>query len=211
MKTDVKLSSLEKELTKSKEVIQLLKKEATTLKKAIWDIINYAQMYVVILDKHMIIRLINHSLAKELGFENERDVIGKCWKEFVPDNQQMQVMSVHYTLANEPENYKKYSEFVNDIKTPSGEVITIKWFNVPINGGYNMTYSMGLKIDPGKKAAVVKISEDSVRTYYRDIIEKDRTMIQSLRDVVIKGLDFEDVCHVGDFEPNDMIDTNEEE
>jgi hypothetical protein len=70
---------------------------------------------------------------------------------------------------------------------------------------------MGLKIDPGKKAAVVKISEDSVRTYYRDIIEKDRTMIQSLRDVVIKGLDFEDVCHVGDFEPNDMIDTNEEE
>lgn len=211
MKTDVKLSSLEKELTKSKEVIQLLKKEATTLKKAIWDIINYAQMYVVILDKHMIIRLINHSLAKELGFENERDVIGKCWKEFVPDNQQMQVMSVHYTLANEPENYKKYSEFVNDIKTPSGEVITIKWFNVPINGGYNMTYSMGLKIDPDKKAAVVKISEDSVRTYYRDIIEKDRTMIQSLRDVVIKGLDFEDVCHVGDFEPNDMIDTNEEE
>jgi PAS domain S-box-containing protein len=204
MKNTVDLSSLEKELTKSKDVIKKLKREATTLKKAIWDIINYAEMYVVILDKHMIIRLINHSLAKELGFENERDVIGRCWKEFIPEDQQLQVMSVHYTIAHEPEKYSKFAEFTNDIHNLNGDRTHVKWFNVPINGGYNMTYSMGLKVDPKKRAAEVKISEDSVRTYYRDIIEKDRTMIQSLRDVVIKGLDFEDVCHVGDFDPSDI-------
>jgi len=174
---------LQMTLKKQNEAIAKLKQESSTLKKAIWDMLNYANMYVLLLDDRMIIRLINWSLATALGFENEKQVVGKCWIDYIPDEAKYLIKAAHHSLAFEPKK-GKYREFVNDIMLANDQIVTVKWFNVPINSQYHMTFSMGLKVAPIEATVV---SEDSIRTYYRDIIEKDRTMIQSLRDVVIKG------------------------
>jgi hypothetical protein len=58
-----------------------------------------------------------------------------------------------------------------------------------------MTFSMGLKLIQETEAIV---TEESIRSYYKDIIEKDRTMIQSLRDVVMNGIKFDDTCNIED-------------
>jgi hypothetical protein len=174
---------LQMTLKEHKEAIAKLKQESTVLKKAIWDMLNYANMYVLLLDDRMIVRLINWSLAKDLGFDNEKQAVGRCWIDFIPDEIKDLIKAAHHSLAFEPKK-GKYREFVNDIQLADNKIVTVKWFNVPINSQYHMTFSMGLKVAPIEATVV---SEDSIRTYYRDIIEKDRTMIQSLRDVVIKG------------------------
>lgn len=192
------VDTLEKELTQSKEVIRKLKRESLELKKAIWDMLNHAQMYVLILDSNMIIRLINWSLATDLGFHNEREVIGKCWTEFLPEKNKNQVIAAHMNIAYRKDKNKYYREFTNDIETITKDLITVKWFNVAINSGYNMTFSMGLKVSNVDLDTSISISEDSIRSYYRDIIQKDRTMIQSLKDVVLKEVDKNNVCKLED-------------
>ena len=94
------LTDLQEELEKSKEVIKKLKRESSVLKKAIWDMLNYANMYVVLLDSNMIIRLINWSLATDLGYKDEREVIGKCWMEFIPKKLSKMVQSAHQSPAH---------------------------------------------------------------------------------------------------------------
>ena len=90
MKSDIK--SLETELDRTK-------KELGATRKAIWDMLNYANMYVVILDKEMRIKLINYSLATELGFASEDEPIGKCWLDFIPENEHDKMSTVHESLS----------------------------------------------------------------------------------------------------------------
>jgi hypothetical protein len=94
------------------------------------------------------------------------------------------IQSVHHSLAYGGKRYEhKYREVVNDIECLNGELITVKWFNIPINSAYNMTFSAGVVVDKVDKTVA---SEESIRSYYRDVIQKDRTMIESLKDVLQK-------------------------
>ena len=179
------IADLQKELNESKRIIKNLKYESLTLKKAIWDMLNYANMYVMLLDSEMIVRLINWSLATELGFKNEKEVIGKSWIEFIPDGYKDLFKVVHSCLILEKTD--KYREMINEVQRINGTSFLVKWFNVQTDSQYNMIFSMGLRTKTQTDSVIV--SEDSIRSYYRDIIEKDRTMIQSLRDVVIKGME----------------------
>ena len=171
---------LQKTLEHQAKIIKKLKEESTVLKKAIWDMLDYSNMYVVILDSKLNIRLINWSLMTDLGYENEKQAIGKCWLNHISNEEKDLIRVIHHTLAFEPEK-EKYGEVTNKIKTLSNEYINVKWFNVQINSKYNMTFSMGVKVDFIAEATTVP--EEAIRAYYRDIIEEDRTMIQALKDV----------------------------
>lgn len=179
------ITRLKQELEGSKQIIQDLKHKSSELQKAIWDMINYANMYVLLLDKNMIVKLINWSLANELGFENEKQVIGKCWLDFIPNDYKELIEIAHFCLIKE-KKYHKYKEMANEVKKLDGTTFLVKWFNIPINNIYNITFSIGLKANIEESNIV---SEDSIRSYYRDIIVKDRTMIQSLKDISLKGFE----------------------
>lgn len=171
---------LREELEKTQKELNDLKQESNILKKAIWDMLNYSNIYAVLLDSKMIVRLINWSLATDLGFESEKEVIGKYWLDFVPSEYKNLIKFSHKKLAFDHDK-KECKEVTNDIILKDNKLVTVKWFNVPINSNYNMTFSMGLKIDCTETIS----SEESIRAYYRDIIQKDRTMIESLRDIAI--------------------------
>jgi hypothetical protein len=106
--------NLEEELVKSREAIKRLEQESIGLRKAIWDMLNYANMYVILLDSRMIIRLINWSLATDLGFEHEHDAIGKCWLEFIPDTSRDLIKHIHADLAF-GNNKSKHREITNEV------------------------------------------------------------------------------------------------
>lgn len=168
-----------KELEDAQKELTELKLEAKSLRKAVWDMLNYAQMYVVILDRDMNIVLINYSLSTALGFKNEKEPIGRCWGDFIPPEGQDLVYVIHQKLAFEQDN--SYREVTNEILTMDGEKILVKWFNIPINSQFNMTFSFGL---PRLDTPLI-ISEDAVRAYYHDILHRDKTMIKSIRDSLV--------------------------
>jgi PAS domain-containing protein len=185
---------LTKKLEESQLLVKDLTKQSLTLRKAIWDMLNYASIFLVLLDSKMIIKLCNWRLTTALGFQEDKEVIGKCWLTFIPEEEIDRIKMIHHDLAvnhNDQEKQKNL-EVTNDIKTINGEIITVKWFNVQINSIYNMTMSLGLPINKPN----LQESEDSIRAYYRDIIDKDRTMIRSLRDVALKGVEHINVCEI---------------
>jgi len=192
--SDKEILDLTKKLEESQLLVKDLKRQSLTLRKAIWDMLNYASIFLVLLDSKMIIKLCNWRLTTALGFQEEKDVIGKCWLTFIPEEEIDRIKMIHHDLAvnhNDQEKQKNL-EVTNDIKTINGEIITVKWFNVQINSIYNMTMSLGLPINKPN----IQESEDSIRAYYRDIIDKDRTMIKSLRDVALKGVEHINVCEI---------------
>lgn len=172
-----------KELEDTKKELDDLKVETSSLRKAVWDMLNYAQMYVVILDKDMNVVLMNYSLAIALGFKDEKEPIGRCWADFIPVEGKDLVYVVHNKLAFEQD--LAYREVMNEIQTLSGDKLLIKWFNIPINSNFNMTFSIGLP----KLAEPIHVSEEAVRAYYADILERDKTMIKSIKDS-ITGLQY---------------------
>jgi hypothetical protein len=195
---------LRQELIKQQKLIEKLKEESNALKKAIWNMLNYANVYVLLLDKNMIIRLINYNLANDLGYKNEKMAVGHCWIEHVPPSSLTLVRIAHKELVFGKDK-AKYKEVTNDIKLGTGQIVSTKWFNIPINSQYNMTFSIGIKLTTPED--YVKISEESIRAYYKDIIEKDRSMIQSLREVAVQNCDEDDELNLHEC----VIDLDEED
>jgi hypothetical protein len=47
--------------------------------------LNFTNMYCLVLDKEMVIKFANLSLALDLGFESYEEMIGHCWLDFIKD------------------------------------------------------------------------------------------------------------------------------
>jgi hypothetical protein len=179
MKKDDQLSQLEKELKDTKLQLQQFKDQTLFLRKALWDMLNYAKMYVVILDPDMKIKLINYSLATALGFENEKQPLERCWEDFVPSDTKQLISQSHNKLAFS--RGMKLTEVINEIQTLDKQRILVKWFNIPINSEYNMTLSFGLP----RSNKPVELTGESIRSYYTDILERDKTMIEAMKESVL--------------------------
>jgi len=153
----------------------------------IWDLLNYSNLYVVVLDANNFkIKVINYALSQSLGYENESQFIDKNWLDYIPDYEKDNVKRIMYHIR---EKQEKYLEFLNDIiclNKENNEIISVKWFNSYINHTSNLIFSIGVPItkDPAFLNDI-----DSLRAYYRDVIVRDREMIKSLKEVTKKYTD----------------------
>jgi PAS domain-containing protein len=188
------VQKLKDELELTKHELEDLREEAKTLKRAVWDMLNFSPVYVVLLDRDMNISLINNSLATDLGFKDEKEPLGMCWGDFIPGDTKKVVLVAHANLAFKQD--KKYREVTNDIMTLEGKRILVKWFNFPINSGFNMTFSIGI---PRGFAGDEDLTEDRIRRYYSDILERDAIMIKSIKDS-LEGLEMSNSCMLRDDE-----------
>ena len=59
----------------------------------------------------------------------------------------------------------------------------VHWFNSHINTEYNWSFSFGITKTPNP----TMVTMDSIREYYKDIIEYDRTMIESMKETIIQN------------------------
>lgn len=151
------------------------------MRNALWDMLNYANLFVIVLDQDMKIKLANFSLATTLGFKNESDIVDHDWLEFIPEAEHDLIKTYHSLLCNNTDLTSMNREFFNCIKTLNGSEIHVKWFNTRINSNYNWTFSIGIPRSNEK----FENTEDSIRAYYRDIIDQDKTMIEALRDTIL--------------------------
>ena len=178
MEKDVIIKELEKKVVKLEKDLAFHKDETVKVKRAIWNMMNYANMFVIVLDENMKIKFINWSLSKALGLDDEEEPIGKCWLNFISEKERSILSGVHSIISKDKSEEVK--ECTNSIMKLDGSHLRVKWFSIHINNDYNWTFSIGLltKVTP-------EITEQSIRSYYKDIIEKDRTMIQSMRDTIL--------------------------
>lgn len=182
------ISRVEKELHETKQELQQIKDETNLLKKAIWDMLNYSDMYFLVLDKKFSIKLINYRLAKVIGFESEKDAIGENWLQFIHDKDKKQIKNIHSGIISKKNN-NCFNEKVTEVISKDGLVL-VKWFNVAINSHYNVVMSFGLPRIIDETA-----TDESVRTYYAGILKKDKTMIEFLKEKLNKN--FGDVQNMG--------------
>lgn len=155
--------------------------EADRLRKAIWDMMNFANMYVLVLDEDMNIKFANYSLYRDLGFTKHNNIIGKCWLDFIRKEDSNTISSIHNAISKDSDISKRFNEYTNDVITSTNGVISVKWFNAHINHTYNWSFSIGIQTEKP-----VMVTAESVRTYYKQILENDRTMILSLRNSILE-------------------------
>jgi len=170
---------IEKELYKTKQKLKSVAEESDFLKKAIWDMLNYSNMYFLVLDKHMNIKLINHRLAKILGFDSEKKAVGESWIQFIQDKDKKHVKACHNKIVNINDT-DHFNEMVNEIISKDNDITLVRWFNIAINSKYNVVMSFGLPRTINKD-----VTDESIRMYYTDVLEKDKTMINFLKKTLL--------------------------
>lgn len=165
--------------------------EIKELRNTIFTMLNFTSLYALVLDQQMKIRFINTSLAIDLGYTGYSELIGRCWLDFIVEEERNIVKMIHQSVALAEGNWDEYREFKNRIVDKNGYTIEVYWFNSHINTDYNWTFSFGVRAKP-----VIKDDDsiNSVRNYYRDIINKDREMITALRDVISMRDKIVDTC-----------------
>ena len=82
---------------------------------AVWDMMNYTKMFVVILDENLKVKIANWYLATELGFENEDDLLDKCWLQFVDEQLEYWRKKKNTKLATRYSNLFAYFQSYKEI------------------------------------------------------------------------------------------------
>ena len=163
------------------KILKLSKYQKGELQRNLWMALDYSNLFIVILDEHFKVLLTNYQLAKTLGFENEDVVIGHQWTEFLTPVEDELIQHVFGEILK---GNKAYEEFTNDIiPITTKKPITVKWFNTYINNNFNCSFSIGLPIT---KEPNINADVESVRAYFTDILKKDRTTINAMKEVTMK-------------------------
>lgn len=171
------------DVVKAEESCTDIKNSVAVRNLNIWNLLNYASFFVVILNKDFEILKANYLLATSLGFISEDELTGLNWSRFLTDYNKEIVQEIYNSLIEGDKN--SFTEFTNDIVSNSGEIIPVKWFNSKINNGIRSTFNIGIPM-----TGVIKPEEniENVRAYWYDIIKQDRTVIESLKQLtIIKG------------------------
>ena len=158
--------------------------EASNKAKAnVWNLINYSNLYCLIIDKDFIIKVINYPLAIKLGGEHEKDpkILGQNCLKFCPEDQ---IGLAEHIVKDINDGSELYKEVIMDLKDLNGEITPIKWFNSKANNHEGWLFSIGIPLI----RQVDSLQDiDSLRAYYRNVLDKDRTMINVIKDKAAKN------------------------
>ncbi len=155
-----------------------MSKEIEELRTIIFNMLNFTNMYCLVLNQEMIIKFINLSLALDLGFQSYEELIDRCWLDFIKPEEKQMIKIIHTSVANGSEEWEsKYREVQSVVKTKQGKEFPVYWFNSHINTDLNWTFSFGIK-------KIESDQENDIRDFYFDIIKRDRVIINSMRDAM---------------------------
>lgn len=152
--------------------------EEKNLKELIWDIFNYSTFYIVVFDKEMKIMLANYYLAKELGFESEGHLVGKYWYDFIPASQKIIVENISKDVCSGKTPFKEYPGETID---RYGKTLHIRWFSTFVDNHVQCTFNIGIPLQESRSEDGI----ESIRSFYKDILEKDSKMIQAMKESIV--------------------------
>lgn len=78
-----------KTLLKIPKISKFTYSEVEKIQSEIWKLLDYSNLFVVMLDRNLEIKIINYHLSKILGYDRPSDLIKKDWREFLrsPDHE----------------------------------------------------------------------------------------------------------------------------
>ena len=143
---------------------------------ALWDSLYYSNFYFLVLNCSLEIIKINEKLSYIINLDKDKK--SESVLNYITPEYKSIIPGLCDTLIG---NDNKYIEFVFDLKNTSGKTISVKWFITFVNDGHNYLLCIGIplttKIDLDQDI-------DSVRHYYKTIVDKDKIMIQSLKNTL---------------------------
>ena len=154
--------------------------ERDRIQENIWNLLNYTNIFVVVLDQCQKIKLINYHLSHCLGYESSEELIDTNWSNFIRPAESELIKHVCFEIMHGSDLYKEYT---SDIIDKNGKSITVKWFNSFINHEFNHVFSIGISLT---KEPSINDDIDSIRMYFNDILQKDRTTITAMKEVATK-------------------------
>jgi hypothetical protein len=153
-----------------------MEKQVEGLREIVFKMLNFTNMYCLVLDHEMIVKFVNLSLALDLGYESYEDMIGHCWLDFIKKEEKQMITIIHHAVSTGKKDWEeKYREVQNTVITREGREFPVYWFNSHINTELDWTFSFGIKKIEADK-------EDDIREFYFDILKRDRVIINSMRD-----------------------------
>jgi hypothetical protein len=155
-----------------------LEEEVKGLRNTIFNMLNFTNMYILVLDCEMQIKFANNSLAMDLGFKNYTEIIGKSFLEFIEEKNKEKAIKINYLVANGI-SVNQYREINGEIIGNKGKLL-VTWFNSHISSDLKLTFAFGVRKEEEKCMKDIHC----IRTYYRDIIEKDKAMISSMQESI---------------------------
>jgi len=148
---------------------------------SLFDLMNHSNFYVIILDTDCNIKLCSSVLAKDLGFNNSNELIGMSWLKIIPCEIQENIVNIFDNILEKVDIVDDFREVTNPIISRNGKKIIVKWFNTKIKNGNIYSFSIGIPIN---KPVIDEDNINAIRSYWSDIIEVDRTTIESLKNIL---------------------------
>lgn len=156
--------------------------EKTKLKVSLRELFDYTNIYLLILDENMIVKLCSYKLWKDLGFNSEKEIIGKDWKEFIPISDKSKLKKAHKNIIDDTMEYQNsMREVTNKIITKRKTPITVKWFNSRIGNSQTYSFSIGM---PYNRTITEADEIESIRAYWKYVVDQDETTLDALRSNV---------------------------
>lgn len=151
--------------------------ETEELRNVIFNMLNFTNMYCLVLDRQMTVQFVNMSLAMDLGYKSYDEILHSCWKDFIPESERVMMEVIHNSVSLNTNNWEeKYREVHSSMLTKEKKELSVYWFNSHIGSDLNWTFSFGIK--------KTESNEENIRDFYYDMIKKDRVIINSMRDAM---------------------------
>lgn len=141
----------------------------------LWSVLDFANYFVVVLDSDMQIRMCNRTLAHFLGFEDEHNIIGKPWADFILRQELELVKYIHNSLISNPKETHK--EVTTELKNLSGKVVTVKWFSSLVNKKYHFSFNLGIPV----QSDAIQSSIENTREFFEDVIVKHKLTLKAIQ------------------------------
>lgn len=169
-----------RDITELKKTEEILKQSEKTY-KSIWDLLNYSMFYVTMLDSKGIVKLCNNKLAIDLGYGDEKEMLGLHWFEFLPEYEKEKTIIIFEEILSGKESFL---EFQSDMIKKDGSIISVRWFNSLTDdmpqAHDNNIFRIGV---PTQINSFRNKSIESIRAYWQDVISRDKTAIRALQKV----------------------------
>jgi len=160
------------ELEKAKNLLYQTQYEVTKLKQSIWELLNYTPIFITVLDENFKIQLSNYHLAKSLGFNNEQEIIGSNFIDFISDIYKEKTQQLLKKILS---SSSSLGETIIEIVSKNRNKILVRWFNLRVENDKTHIIAVGVPTNSNK------MTEDSLRAYYRDVVEHDKTVVESIK------------------------------
>jgi len=144
----------------------------------LWNLfINNSKFFVISINQNFKIKACSSNLIKTLEYKTN-EVIGQKWSKFIDSNFEKYI----YDFRKKSDK-TKYCEVMGNIIKNNGVNISIKWFISIIDN--NELFSIGTLLT---QEIHQKDNSESIRSYFKNILERDSLMIQSIKQEMIAVL-----------------------